>query len=1043
MDEPLTARLSNSAGGFRRKASHKAGLSSPLTPPVLHGAAAPETQGRAWDPEEDAALLAAIERIGFHWKAVAKALESTGRTDAMCRNRYTRIKAPMKAGVECKNRCKRCGQMKRGHTCLTPEEQRAAERGAMSKDKDPQEAARLAKAAASHRAALKLQSMAEKQRAEVREMAMQVVVEKPCTWVQCDACEKWRRLWGVDEDELPDSWTCSDHPDAASGLLSCATPEEQMDEQEEMNADESINNSATPAESDDGHGSSSPRSLSSAVSSYTAATSSASSASASASSALFSAEDAAMMATSSSPPLALVTSSAVLAAKAERDRTKSEEEEERLLGAGWTRTSRPKGVSGRGNCAYFAHPSYGTHTKRRATAIEAAGETMSSASIARRASDDKDEEEEEQEEGQRESREAEEAAQDEGMEGVQAQQAQQAAGALMTTSSPHFVSAASAAGHASAATAAYTATAAHTATQPPVVTGEASSSAPAAAMLSSDAPPPVTAVAAPLPAAHSASLPPLPAGAVERRLAASMRRRENEEARFTRLGWSRIPRPDGKVVHGNAYAYAHPVHGILYDTKKIFRMHKGRVGKPDKDAVKRKLSALQGAMQAPLVPQQAPHQHPLSPTLAPQHTLQPAPQLAPLQPAPQPARSRGRATKRAWRSSRYLAARSRLSRPHHPAPPLAMRTADAAASEERQSAIRQRTGSYDLYGDEAEENLVAVLLHHLRAQKQRRPTRETGGRRREQPPGLQRALQRALRVLWWRDDVDCVQGCDGCGAPPTEAGACDEEAPALLSPDAAATALSRSATMEASEVLPQRHQPLVRPSPSRAARPRSPPRRRRRWSPRRRPPRLRPPLRLRRSARRARRDLAAVWARWPAASRSLVGRRGYAARRVRGGAAACAQAARHGPARHARRAAGPRSHRHPRPLAHYESEQGPHVPRRGTARRFRRQRRQDAPPSAAGKLAARLRGWRRFPPVTPVRVVRCAMCVYGVWARARGCALSTSPGLVAMVAGGRAPTIWSWVVCGVDKRPRIGAHRGCAGWVLLDLSSSACVQAGA
>lgn len=805
VDEPLTARLSNSAGGFRRKASHKAGLSSPLTPPVLHGAAAPETQGRAWDPEEDAALLAAIERIGFHWKAVAKALESTGRTDAMCRNRYTRIKAPMKAGVECKNRCKRCGQMKRGHTCLTPEEQRAAERGAMSKDKDPQEAARLAKAAASHRAALKLQSMAEKQRAEVREMAMQVVVEKPCTWVQCDACEKWRRLWGVDEDELPDSWTCSDHPDAASGLLSCATPEEQMDEQEEMNADESINNSATPAESDDGHGSSSPRSLSSAVSSYTAATSSASSASASASSALFSAEDAAMMATSSSPPLALVTSSAVLAAKAERDRTKSEEEEERLLGAGWTRTSRPKGVSGRGNCAYFAHPSYGTHTKRRATAIEAAGGTMSSASIARRASDDKNEEEEEQEEGQRESMEAEEAAQDEGMEGVQAQQAQQAAGALMTTSSPHFVSAASAAGHASAATAAYTATAAHTATQPPVVTGEASSSAPAAAMLSSDAPPPVTAVAPPLPAAHSASLPPLPAGAVERRLAASMRRRENEEARFTRLGWSRIPRPDGKVVHGNAYAYAHPVHGILYDKKKIFRMHKGEgSAKPDKDAVKRKLSALQGAMQAPLAPQQAPHQHPLSPTLAPQHTLQPAPQLAPLQLAPQPApQPRARDEEGAALLALLGCSEPPLS-PASPSPTAGdAAAADAAASEERQSAIRQRTGSYDLYGDEAEENLVGGTPRTTFA-----PVATTADARdlaadAENSCRGSNALSNALSFASSGGEMmsTASKAATAAGAPPTEAGACDEEAPALLSPDdAAATALSRSATMEASEV---------------------------------------------------------------------------------------------------------------------------------------------------------------------------------------------------------------------------------------------------
>ena len=231
--------------GARRKA--KSSLSSPRPyPPVLHGAAAPETQGRAWDPEEDAQLLAAIERIGFHWKAVAKALESTGRTDAMCRNRYTRIKAPMKAGVECKNRCKRCGQMKRGHTCLTPEEQAAAESGASKdKDKDPQEARKLAQAAASHRAALKLAGIAERQKAERQTQSQNtlepsssppVVVEARCTWVQCDDCEKWRRLWGVDEADLPDSWTCDDHPDASLGRLSCDTPEEEMDDAEEMDA---------------------------------------------------------------------------------------------------------------------------------------------------------------------------------------------------------------------------------------------------------------------------------------------------------------------------------------------------------------------------------------------------------------------------------------------------------------------------------------------------------------------------------------------------------------------------------------------------------------------------------------------------------------------------------------------------------------------------------------------------------------------------------------------------------------------------------------
>jgi len=35
----------------------------------------------------------------------------------MCRNRYQRMKAPSKTGKEGKNLCKKCGQVKRGHTC--------------------------------------------------------------------------------------------------------------------------------------------------------------------------------------------------------------------------------------------------------------------------------------------------------------------------------------------------------------------------------------------------------------------------------------------------------------------------------------------------------------------------------------------------------------------------------------------------------------------------------------------------------------------------------------------------------------------------------------------------------------------------------------------------------------------------------------------------------------------------------------------------------------------------------------------------------------
>ena len=47
-------------------------------------------------------------------------------------------------------------------------------------------------------------------------------------WVMCDKCEKWRRIPGKEED-LPDYWVCTDHP---AGNITCATPEEEMDEDE-------------------------------------------------------------------------------------------------------------------------------------------------------------------------------------------------------------------------------------------------------------------------------------------------------------------------------------------------------------------------------------------------------------------------------------------------------------------------------------------------------------------------------------------------------------------------------------------------------------------------------------------------------------------------------------------------------------------------------------------------------------------------------------------------------------------------------------------
>ena len=48
-------------------------------------------------------------------------------------------------------------------------------------------------------------------------------------WACCDLCNKWRRVPGKEAD-LPDRWACCDHP---SGCITCETPEEQLDEDEQ------------------------------------------------------------------------------------------------------------------------------------------------------------------------------------------------------------------------------------------------------------------------------------------------------------------------------------------------------------------------------------------------------------------------------------------------------------------------------------------------------------------------------------------------------------------------------------------------------------------------------------------------------------------------------------------------------------------------------------------------------------------------------------------------------------------------------------------
>jgi len=89
--------------------------SSTLSTPTPAAAA---VSGRMWAAGEDKVLKQAVIDYGPRWKLIANAIKhlGTGRTAAMCRNRYQRIRA-MQNGKACKNKCKRCGQFKRGHTC--------------------------------------------------------------------------------------------------------------------------------------------------------------------------------------------------------------------------------------------------------------------------------------------------------------------------------------------------------------------------------------------------------------------------------------------------------------------------------------------------------------------------------------------------------------------------------------------------------------------------------------------------------------------------------------------------------------------------------------------------------------------------------------------------------------------------------------------------------------------------------------------------------------------------------------------------------------
>ena len=102
---------------------------------------------------------------------------------------------------------------------------------------------RAAEAAAAAADEAKRQRGATPEVEEVEEVEEEVVELPPAptangsakkgttTWVQCDACEKWRRL-PADGIALPDNWTCALHPVASQ--RSCEIPQEDLDEEEDV-----------------------------------------------------------------------------------------------------------------------------------------------------------------------------------------------------------------------------------------------------------------------------------------------------------------------------------------------------------------------------------------------------------------------------------------------------------------------------------------------------------------------------------------------------------------------------------------------------------------------------------------------------------------------------------------------------------------------------------------------------------------------------------------------------------------------------------------
>lgn len=81
---------------------------------------------KAWTEEEDNKLKAYVKVYGPRWRTISRLFPD--RTEAMCRNRYGRMEALNRTDLSswrpAVNRCNKCGQIKKGHTCTVTGNQR-------------------------------------------------------------------------------------------------------------------------------------------------------------------------------------------------------------------------------------------------------------------------------------------------------------------------------------------------------------------------------------------------------------------------------------------------------------------------------------------------------------------------------------------------------------------------------------------------------------------------------------------------------------------------------------------------------------------------------------------------------------------------------------------------------------------------------------------------------------------------------------------------------------------------------------------------------